>query len=275
MTLDLELFKANSKQYNTPYGNVLIHYAAKSIGVRVSGGFDSAVMLYLIAKTLSETNSTAQIYPFTVRRVNTTSDYSYNRVNSYTYADAVIEYVKKQYPNVVIHPAIKEDANYWWVADHINGRNLSSYTTAQQNLSRYNKWRLARQRIVNELRPDDTDIMYIDYGGTTRNPAAGIIPQSEESHRDALSKNLISGDSVTTLVSDLTNQYVVYLEPFRNADKRITMWLANNHSILQDMLCMTKSCEGGPHETHNFSKDCGVCWWCLEREWALENYKND
>lgn len=273
--IDKTLFKSNSKQYTTPYGNVLIHYAARSIGVRVSGGFDSAIMLYLIAKTVYETNSGAQIYPFTVRRVNTTDEHSYNRVNSYIYADAVIEYVKKQFPNVVIHPAIKEDANYWWVADHINGRNISSYTTAQQNLSRYNKWRLARQRIINEVQPDITDIMYIDYGGTTKNPTVGIIPQSEESHRDTSSSNTICKDSVTTAIGDVTNGHVIYTEPFRNADKRITLWLADTHLILQDVLDMTKSCEGGPYETVEFSKECGKCWWCLEREWALENYKND
>jgi len=51
-------------------------------------------------------------------------------------------------------------------------------------------------------------------------------------------------------------------------------WLAKEAGILDDMLHLTRSCEGGPDETHDFTKVCGECWWCLERDWAHENYMN-
>lgn len=40
--------------YKTPYGNVLINTNAKNVGIFLSGGIDSAVMLYLIAKTYTK-----------------------------------------------------------------------------------------------------------------------------------------------------------------------------------------------------------------------------
>jgi 7-cyano-7-deazaguanine synthase in queuosine biosynthesis len=51
------------------------------------------------------------------------------------------------------------------------------------------------------------------------------------------------------------------------------MWLANELGVLQDLLELTRSCEGGPVETEKFTKECGVCWWCLERQWGYQNYK--
>ena len=265
--MDIEHFKNNSRRYSTPYGDVLINYTTKNIGIRLSGGFDSAVMLYMIAYTLNETKSTAQIYPMTICRQNPSEYPKYDRVNAYLYADTVADYVRKSFPNVIIHPSIKEDANYWWAADCIDGKNISSYTNAQKNLVRYNKWKLAQSN------KENADLVYIDYTGTTKNPIGTEVPPSEESHRDYNRNNIICKESVTTLIQDSGNNYVAYVEPFRNADKRITMWLADNFSILQDLLKITKSCEGGPVETNVFTKDCGECWWCLERNWALKNYK--
>jgi 7-cyano-7-deazaguanine synthase in queuosine biosynthesis len=60
--------------------------------------------------------------------------------------------------------------------------------------------------------------------------------------------------------------------PWRNADKRIVFWLAKEHSILNDMLKLTRSCEGDQWNTENFTKECGECWWCLERNWAKTYY---
>lgn len=265
--MNIEKFKNNSKRYNTPYGDVLINHTIKNIGIRLSGGFDSAVMLYAIAHALTETKSIAQIYPMTIRRTNSSEYFKYDRVDSYLYADAVAEYVKAAFPNVIIHPAIKEDANYWWAADHIDGKNISSYTNAQQNLARYNKWKFTRSNREND------EVLYIDYTGTTKNPIGTEVPPSEESHRDYNRTNIVCDEAVTTLLQDASNEHVVYVEPFRNADKRITMWLADSFSILEDLLIITKSCEGGPVETNGFTKECGLCWWCLEKKWAANNYK--
>jgi hypothetical protein len=265
------LIKASVK-YDTPYGSVLINTNAKSVGIFLSGGIDSAVILYLIAKTFFEKSINVPIQPVTVRRGNPTDITKFDRVDIYPYVEKIIKYTREKFPSVVIYDTIKEEANYWWAAKHTDGRNISSYTSAQETLSNFLEWKFARPEIVkNTNSQKGHDILYCEYYGTTKNPPKDSgVPQSEESHRDNIF-NYITGSS-TTIERGITDFIALYA-PFRNADKRITMWLANNLGILKDLLLITRSCEGGPVETANFTKECMKCWWCLERHWALHNYK--
>jgi len=258
-------------EYDTPYGKVLINTDAKNVGIFLSGGIDSAVILYLIAKTFSEKGIKTAIQPVTVRRGNPSEYREYDRVDIYPYADKIIAYVRNKFPNVNICDTIKEDANYWWASFLKDGKNLGSYTFTQSVLSNYLIWKYARPSIVSETNAQNgIDLLYCEYFGTTKNPPKdSSVPQSEESHRDNVTANYIQG--VATAID--TGDFIKYYEPFRNADKRITMWLAHQLNILEDLLPITRSCEGGPVETENFTKECMECWWCLERHWALENFK--
>jgi hypothetical protein len=262
----------NSKHYTTPYGTVSINTNAKNVGIFLSGGLDSAVILCLIAKTFAENNITAEIQPVTVRRGNPTDIREYDRVDIYPYVEKIIAYVRKQFPTVVINDTIKEEANYWWVSKHNGAGNIGSYTYQQEVLSLMLEWKYARPEIVTETDSVGLqDLLYCEYNGVTKNPpAASGVPASEENHRDYNDSNYIPG-SATSLSRGQT-YFIAEYQPIRNADKRITMWLADNLGVLEDLLPITRSCEGGPIETENFTKECMQCWWCLERRWALDNY---
>lgn len=265
------MINKNDIIYDTPYGRVLINTDAKNVGIFLSGGIDSAVILYLIAKTFAERNIKTTIQPATVRRGNPTDLKEYDRVDIYPYTDKIIAYVRSRFPNVNIHNTIKEEANYWWASVHENGGNIGSYTFAQTTLSNFLTWKYARDELVTELNAQKgSDILYCEYAGTTKNPPKDAsVPLSEESHRDNNNEYYIPG--FATSVMD--GIFEKYYEPFRNADKRITMWLAHELNILEDLLPITRSCEGGPVETENFTVECMECWWCLERHWALKNFK--
>ena len=113
--------------------------------------------------------------------------------------------------------------------------------------------------------------MYCEYNGVTKNPPGDSgVPASEENHRDHYDHNYMLGSA--TALSRGSHDFVAEYAPIRNADKRITMWLADYLGVLEDLLPITRSCEGGPVETENFTKECMQCWWCLERKWALDNY---
>jgi hypothetical protein len=267
-----EFLLSNSKEYATPYGTVLININAENVGIFLSGGLDSAVILCLIAKTFTENNITAPIQPVTVRRGNPTDIKAYDRVNIFPYAEKIIAYVRKRFPAVVIHDTIKEEANYWWVTEHNGAGNIGSYTFQQQVLASFLEWKYARPELVDEKNSHGMqNLLYCEYNGVTRNPPADSgVPASEENHRDHYDRNYIQG-SATSLDRGATD-FVAEYQPIRNADKRITMWLANELGVLEDLLPITRSCEGGPDETENFTKECMQCWWCLERKWALDNY---
>lgn len=259
--------------YETPYGSVLINTNAKNVGIFLSGGLDSAVVLYLIAKTFTEKNIKTPIQPLTIRRKNSTEFKQFDRVDIYPYVDKIILYIKNKFPNVTILDPIKEDANFWWASIHENGRNISSYTYTMTVLSNFLKWKYLHFNSIDKTKLiPGTDFLYCEYNGVTKNPPKNSsVPQSEESHRDFFTENRIEGSAT---VFDYDDTFAIHYDPFRNADKRITMWLAHNLNILEDLLPITRSCEGGPDETENFTKECMQCWWCLERHWALENFNN-
>lgn len=264
-----------STRYNTPYGDVYINCSSKNAGIALSGGLDSAVILYLLAKTLHDNNSKATIYPFTARRGNPTDFSEYDRVDIYPYVDKIISYVKEKFPTVTIAEPLKKDADYWWLTEHVNGRNVGSYTETLTNLARYMAWRFSGSHEVDKQQPQHGELLYVEYTGITKNPPKDSLPQSDESHRDVNHPNSLKKSSATIVTVDPQNPFVLYFEPFRNSDKRITMWLAEEYNILKDLLPITRSCEGGPTETENFTKECMECWWCLERHWALSQYKGN
>ena len=267
-----EFLIKNSKHYTTPYGTVSINTRAENVGIFLSGGLDSAVILCLIAKTFTENNITAPIQPVTVRRGNPTDIREYDRVNIYPYAEKIIAYVRNRFPTLVIHDTIKEDANYWWASKHNGSGNISSYTYQQEILSSFLQWNYARPELVIEKNSQGlADLLYCEYNGVTKNPPGDSgVPASEENHRDHYDHNYMLGSA--TALSRGSHDFVAEYAPIRNADKRITMWLADYLGVLEDLLPITRSCEGGPVETENFTKECMQCWWCLERKWALDNY---
>jgi hypothetical protein len=127
----------------------------------------------------------------------------------------------------------------------------------------------------------------IDYTGVTKNPDMVIgqdflpeldennneiiVHRNPEKHRDTIVIPFI--ENTVSVIKKFENES--FLNPFRNADKRITFSLASDYGILDFLLENTRSCEGRRQQTHNFTTVCYRdirCWWCHEREWALNNY---
>ena len=92
--------------YETPYGKVFINVNSKNVGIFLSGGLDSAVILYLIAKAFTENNINVPIQPVTIRRGNPTNMKEFDRVDIYPYADKIINFVKSKFPNIIILDSI-------------------------------------------------------------------------------------------------------------------------------------------------------------------------
>lgn len=271
MTNDLVFNNVDINQkYDTPYGAVYFNNAAKYNLMRLSGGFDSAVMLYVLAHTLNQSRPDAVIETFTVQRTNPPGIPKWERVYIVPYAQRIIEYVRERFPTIDIKDTIEEPANYWWVHEFVDGRNISSYGNAQNNVAGYMRWQ-HRKRLDKAV--DQNERYYIEYNGVTRNPPLHCVEQSDEQHRDNLDSRTLFPNSAT-VCHNSTNDWLYQYQPWRNADKRIVFWLADQFGILDDMISITRSCEGDQWNTNGFTQECGECWWCLERAWAAQEYKN-
>lgn len=233
------------KYYDTPYGEVHLDFSEKDLIIRLSGGFDSALMLCLLA--LNAPKGTT-IYPITVIRGNLHSKhYDLDKVDVTPYVNNIIKYTRNiaSSRGITINDSLFEISENW-------RSDLNEYVETQNKL-------------IKQIRDSKTSSM-IQYNGVTTNPPVPIgLDEFREKNREPEN---IDFDGVA---SDIQHNLVA---PFLKADKRITIWLADELNILGDLLDITRSCEGKRHNTKNFTDICKTeCWWCLERQWALDNYK--
>ena len=253
------------KIYQTPYGDVHIPVGSPIITVRTSGGFDSGLLLYLVAQTCAELNPSAVIQPITVVRTNQEDRPNWHRVDNRPIVDNIVEWVQSQVPTVNVKTKQWTDAIEWWTNGNV------SYTDAQRNLVKQNYRALT----------EDDNADYVcgihDFNGVTKNPPVPMtinnMHQHREIKRDVNDKNAPAiAENSCTVVHNKDGRDGRFVEPFRNADKRVVMWLSNNLGIIETLDTLTRSCEGGREETDNWTKVCGTCWWCQERDWAKSAY---
>jgi hypothetical protein len=259
-----------TKIYNTPYGAVHIPVESQMITVRTSGGFDSALLLYMIAQTCAELNPNAIIQPITVVRANPDDDRTWlYRVDNRPIVDTIIDWVRKEIPVADIRDKQWLDAINWWE----NGS--ATYLAAQKNLVVQNLNPIRKAEMAN----GQVSRVH-DYNGVTKNPPVPMAIDNmhqyrelKRDHNDPTSP-AVAIDSCT-VVHNANGDDCRYVEPFRNADKRVTMWLADNLGILDTLDKITRSCEGDGNKTDNWTKTCDTCWWCQERAWAHREIINN
>jgi hypothetical protein len=261
--------------YENKFGNVIINVSDKNLILSLSGGFDSAVLLYMLAKTITDTGSESTIWPITVRKVgNGENNFYYDKANPYPVVEGIIAYVRKKFPLVDIRDTTQGDVTNWW-NDNDTGK---PYVDAQKALV---------DKLLTIIAAEFPKSTPITYTGVTKNPNIVVgeerftttdefgnvttIHRNPERHRDFDGFPVV--ENTASVIYAHTD--AVHYDSFRNADKRVTMLFASRFGILDDLLTITRSCEGRRAITNNFTTTCqgsSKCWWCYEREWALENY---
>lgn len=253
------------KIYETPYGKIKLNVDTQRLTIRLSSGFDSALLFYLIAKAASEHNPDVTIYPVTARRINSTDIEELDRVDNYANACRVTEWVRSEFPNLDIRDNILYNADFWWYCDDdpIVGQT-HSYVLSQMIPTVYLK------RLPGD--PDsERTYVYIGYNGVTKNPDFELAGWNPERRRNLPDPR---ADDEFLNVVYFNDGRGFECEPWRNADKRITFWLADHEGILDKVLEISRSCEGERDHTDNWTKECHRCWWCYERKWAHETFSD-
>jgi hypothetical protein len=256
--------------YETPYGNVKINVDSHRAIVNVSSGFDSALMLYLVALAARKYNPEIEIHTVTARRMNSLNEPHlkevFDRVDNYANAVKVVDWVKNIFPDLDIRENLLYDSYFWQYCqdDPILGRE-NTYVLAQTMPGIY----------VRLLPYPTKKFTYktITYNGITKNPDFDLGGDNPEKHRN--NKELAPDlGSLTVTTEQDTGPFTLVVSPYRNGDKRVTFWLADHVGILDDLLDKTRSCEGNRTVSNNWTEECCECWWCYERIWANETYKN-
>lgn len=225
----------------------------KNIAVSVSGGADSAMLLYLLNKILPEQT---EIHVITHIRMWKTRPWQEE------VSRGVYDYFVKNFPQRKFH----RHTNF--IAPDIEYANIGTGLTDE-----YGK-QVSGDNI--QLRAFSEYVCFYNnieghYNAVTRNPVGldlGGMPE----------RDLEKTDNNEHL--EIMQHLGIYvMHPFRFVDKSWVLKQYKNLNIM-DLFNITRSCEGDidgiDYRSYKPKQDvptCGICFWCKERNWALEQIK--
>jgi hypothetical protein len=230
------------------------------IAINVSGGADSALLSYLLIDHINTENIDIEVHIISnVRMWKTRPWQRYDSLNVY-------EWLQKHFPNVKmirhegfiapdieygnIGPAIKDQYGQMKSGDQITARAYSEFICHTYNIQAV-------------------------YAGITLNPQhAGIINGMPDREINTIEDRIQIVNGITVC------------HPLRYTSKDWVIKQYKDHDLL-DLFELTRSCEGDNDTFPEVFKgldytnykpgqavpECGKCFWCQEREWAIEQNK--
>jgi hypothetical protein len=208
------------------------------IGVWMSGGTDSTMSAFLLAKTIKEFNLDIKILPMSFKRDNK----PWNLWTA-TYVVEKIEEILNLKKGEIFLPH-----NYCYFGNHEAPDFLEKMSKHTQTLKEKN-------------------IVTLIYNGLTKNPDP--LPPELEAERE-----FIRDDPTSEFIekNPYNKEEMIISMPFLYQDKSFIASLYKKHNLIETLLPHTRSCEGLVHNTKFFNDSCGRCWWCRERTWAFSKY---
>jgi len=214
----------------------------KKIGIGMSGGMDSSILLWLLAHHISENELDVTIYIWTCVHEE--------KPGQAVHAKKAIEFVKEEFPNVKF------------------GEHMVKSTTAKDYIANGTKlaYKLVYKYGITAL-----------YNGVTLNPP-NEIGEAVWKHKwetRALTRNWETRQKWI----DLNPQHVdnpphTEYRPFIHSDKRVVLAFYKKYGLYVSLGSLTRSCEGFIDVTNYFTETCKECWWCIEKEWATADIFN-
>jgi 7-cyano-7-deazaguanine synthase in queuosine biosynthesis len=226
----------------------------KNIAISVSGGADSALLAYLVCKLAYEHDTTVHIVNH-VRCWKTKpwqqhdADYVFRWLFQKFYHTTFERHTNFIAPELEygnIGPNLTDEYGKQVSGDNIQQRAYAEYICKKHNVDAY-------------------------YNAVTRNPRLAFANGMKERDIEPTEEN--------KHLSVMKHMEVWALHPFRFVTKDWVVKQYKDHNIM-DLFNITRSCEGtvsGINYTNYVDGQevpvCGECFWCKEREWAIEQNK--
>lgn len=214
------------------FDNVTIPTHVKKIGMKLSGGADSAMACYMLVKYLKECRPDVTIYPITA--VITTKPYQK------IFAEQIVNKISQ-------------------LLDYKNfGEHFVAYTKTREP----HEYLEVQETLLNWLY--DTNRIDMHLNGISAVATIGDAPELyEEIENTGPTDDRFKGSSKKN--QRRGNAF----SPFINTDKKGIAEYYTKLGVLEDLFPLTRSCE---EKTNDFSQHCGDCWFCKERYWAFGRY---
>ena len=228
----------------------MIHFNQdwKNIGISVSGGADSALLAFLVCSQIKKTKVHILSH---VRMWKTRPWQRYDSIN-------VFNWLQRRFPNVefIRHENfIPPDLEYGNKGANIQDEYGNIRSGDQIVVRAHAEWIAI------------TENLDAWYAGKTKNP-------SDDKITKGMPDRNVTEEDPNELVKDF--QGVTVCHPFLYTEKDWIISQYIKHDIL-DLLNITRSCEGEfeglDYKTYTPGwpvPECGECFWCQERKWAME-----
>lgn len=206
----------------------------KAIGVQVSGGLDSTILLYLTAKTIQKHNLNTKIVPISLE--------IHNKAKNLGSARAVIEKVKE----LTGFDNWGESVEAIGRPDQAKGRGKEGFFSST----------ITRLFV--------TETIDFEISGITKNPPIEVCKDFKYNEYRELVR-----DNPDSIYKGRENAM-----PHAFVDKAGIVEHYVNHGVVDELIPLTLSCDENLDiiVKHNWPIPCGTCWWCCERRWGLESH---
>ena len=234
----------------------------KKMGISLSGGSDSALLFYLMAKYLQD----VELIPWSA--YESSPDPLEERPLTIEAAEKIVDWMRVEFPDANIGPhekyaydrSCKETLKE---AEKINVPGFKYYGMSNKGIVKILLLRKDTQRMWDEG--------IIDYhvNGITSNPPLDIIkewPYYEE--RRTKDQEVFE---VANWPAKLCSRRIYY-KPFVKVDKKWIAGMYNQEGLMNTLFPITESCTGFARETNWWTEPCKQCFWCREKHWAFGCY---
>ena len=220
----------------------------KSLYLCVSGGSDSALGLYTIAKYITENKLNTKVTVVTA--VEPQPHYCRNDKN----AKKVLSVIQD------IFPTFKVDKH---IIHFLEGYNRRKDGMPQE----FPKYKMVKQWHNDNWKKGDYDLG-ISF--------VSSFPRVEDMNEPLYKKSLTIGPEDRSYTGKRNDKIRpghrrggAWWEPFLNLTKEDLADLYSKYDLMYNLFPYTASCTGDSKHTNNFTKPCQKCFWCLEKYWAF------
>jgi len=211
----------------------------KHIGIKLSGGADSAIVSYMLFKTIEEGKYNTKVTILTTVH----EQKAFQKV----YSDKVLMWLIKEFPNVQIGehltntcPAIKIGQKLW---------GSTEYSTKQEDLLDQ-AYELGIERHYNGITANPPIEVYKTFYSKIGELLIGGVPERDIKYQEQFNNNPRQPG----------------YRPLINTNKQGVADLYKQYGLTDTLFKQTRSCEAW---TDNFDKHCDDCWFCKERKWGF------
>jgi hypothetical protein len=228
----------------TSQGNIEIYIPGKrNVIVKMSGGADSSILMFLLAKYRREYNTDLT---FIIASINAEF-----KPYQYPFAKQVLEFINTICPLGEYQHHTTESLASTEVPD---GPDENGYDANKEIYSK------DIEDLVQSLHTRSS----VQYMGITANPPMEELKLNDFDDGRDLERD--TDVAVPTGEIALEPGFFRFNRPFADKDKRVVAELYDKYELTETLFPLTRSCE---EITFDFSEHCGKCWWCKERKWAF------